>query len=92
MGRLFFQGGHPETGDELWMSDGESASLVQDVAPGQLSSSPTGMIEFNGRLYFAATEPSSVSFPPSELYSYDLAAVVRGDAVNATREPGTGRD
>jgi ELWxxDGT repeat protein len=61
-GNLFFSIWVPETGAELWTSDGSpgGAHLVFDLIPGQqdgwpLSSDPKDFIELNGKVYFSAT-------------------------------------
>ena len=55
-GRLFFTAYQPETGSELWTSDGteEGTVLVDDVEPGQGSSNPRGLIHADGVVFFAA--------------------------------------
>ncbi len=66
---VFFTGFAPGSGVELWKSDGTAAGtvLVKDIFPGMTynpddrtlspnSSSPSDFVEFNGELYFAATE------------------------------------
>ena len=70
-GTLFFVGNDGATGGELWKSDGTTTgtTLVKDIYPGTTSytydkhkytvlnsSSPTGLIGFNGMLYFAAND------------------------------------
>jgi len=39
-------------GRELWRSDGQSTTLVKDIAPGQLGSNPENFTAFNGTLFF----------------------------------------
>src|SRR5262249_16857611 len=45
-------------GWELWKTDGtaDGTALVTDIRPGELSSNPTNLIEFNGLLYFTADD------------------------------------
>jgi ELWxxDGT repeat protein len=49
------------TNIELWKSDGTNAgtSLVKDIYPGTTGSYPSGFIEFNNELYFAATDATN---------------------------------
>lgn len=52
-------GGWPTpTNFELWKSDGTSAGtvLVKDIARGSSNSNPEGLINFNGTLYFRASD------------------------------------
>jgi ELWxxDGT repeat protein len=55
---LFFRAWDPEHGFELWKTDGTPAGtqLVEDIAPGPLSSDPRGLLAAAGRLFFAATD------------------------------------
>lgn len=60
-GTLFFTANNGVNGVELWKSDGTSAGtvMVKDInatgTSGVNSSTPTSLINFNGTLYFAAT-------------------------------------
>ena len=59
-GTVYFQASARGLGVELWKSDGTTAGtqLVKDIVPGLDSGSyPTGLTNFNGTLYFAATDP-----------------------------------
>ena len=55
-GTLFFSAFHPDTGSELWKSDGTAAGtvLVKDIRPGPASSGPTRLVDLNGILLFTA--------------------------------------
>ena len=55
---LFFTAEH-ETGRELWLLEDMSNEprLVKDINPGEFSSFPFGLHEFNGELYFGAFDP-----------------------------------
>jgi len=59
----------PETGTELWLTDGTPAGtvLVKDINPGTASSSPAQLAFINGALYFSATDGSN----GTELWSSD---------------------
>jgi ELWxxDGT repeat protein len=52
--RVFFVVTTPETGRELWSTDGNGASLVADIAPGGESSSPSDLLVFGNQLFFTA--------------------------------------
>src|SRR5262245_59392970 len=54
----FFLAGTPQTGRELWKSDGTEAGtvLVKDIGPGSQGSEPNGLVEVNGTLFFRASD------------------------------------
>src|SRR5262245_40287404 len=54
----FFVAGTPETGQELWKSDGTEAGtvLVKDIAPGPAWSSPVFLYDANGTLFLQAND------------------------------------
>jgi ELWxxDGT repeat protein len=56
--KLYFNGFVPQYGDELWVSDGTPSGtlLLKDIKPGELPSYPESFIEFNGSLYFTASD------------------------------------
>src|SRR5829696_4418542 len=53
-GRLIFPAQVPDTGTELWQSDGtpQGTVLLKDINPGPPSSVPAELTVFNGRAYF----------------------------------------
>jgi ELWxxDGT repeat protein len=55
---VYFSGGEPATGVELWRTDGTTAGtlLVKDIQPGPGSSGPTYPVAWRGRLYFTAND------------------------------------
>src|SRR4051794_12367562 len=53
-GTLFFSATSPNSGEELWKSDGKTAALVKDIYAGTGSSSPQTLTNVNGTLYFTA--------------------------------------
>src|SRR6476661_4225958 len=55
-GLVFFVADDGIHGKELWASDGTpfGSYLVRDICPGACSSSPTSLLESQGRLYFIA--------------------------------------
>lgn len=57
-GTLFFVAQDAQDDTELWMSNGTVAGTrrVADIAPGDLSSNPSGLTASNGSLYFAADD------------------------------------
>jgi ELWxxDGT repeat protein len=58
-GRLYFRAWDPDHGFELWRTDGTAAGtvLVRDIAPGDTSSDPQGLVAAGGRLWFSALDP-----------------------------------
>jgi ELWxxDGT repeat protein len=52
--------GHLNHGQELWKSDGtaDGTMLVKDILAGGDGSNPHSLIDFNGELYFAASDSS----------------------------------
>ena len=87
-GRLWFAAYTPETGYELWQSDGTAAGTqpVADIAPGPSSSAPEKMRVAGGRLYFTADDGVhgrewwTLALPPS-LEVLDLSAA-EGDVAS----------
>jgi ELWxxDGT repeat protein len=65
--QLYFQAYHPESGFELWKTDGTNTSIVADLVPGPDSSYPEYLKVFNGALYFRGTDPLA----GSELLKFD---------------------
>jgi ELWxxDGT repeat protein len=57
-GRLYFAAFRPETGTELWTSEGtaETTHLVADLRPGLRGSSPQNLRAVAGKLVFAADD------------------------------------
>jgi len=62
-GLLFFAAAEPDTGSELWRSDGttEGTRLVADVLPGPDSGDPYLLTNWNGRVAFIAREANYVT-------------------------------
>jgi ELWxxDGT repeat protein len=60
--KLYFSANDGKNGRELYVSDGtaDGTQLVADISPGEnsygygYSSEPSGLVEFNGKLYFSA--------------------------------------
>jgi ELWxxDGT repeat protein len=57
---LFFTADHPDTGRELWQSDGTEAgtALVSDIVAGAGTSSPASLTRVGGTLFFTARHPT----------------------------------
>src|SRR4051812_11475889 len=53
---LYFSATTPDTGAELWKSDGTTTALVKDIAAGAGSSSPQNLTNVNGTLFFTADD------------------------------------
>ncbi len=70
-GRFVFQYFHPETGRELWITDGTSAGTVQfaDISPGASSSDPSIVQVGQSLLTLAATE----TYGARELFAADYS-------------------
>ena len=55
--RVFFSAITVAHGRELWSSDGTAAGTrLVDIRPGALSSGPTGLVAFQGKLFFFAND------------------------------------
>ena len=72
-GTLFFSAFQPDTGSELWKSDGTEAGtvLVKDISPGPLNSSLTGLINVGGTIFFNAIQRNALYHPESNT-GYEL--------------------
>jgi ELWxxDGT repeat protein len=59
-GRVYFSAHTPETGRELWVTDGtpEGTRLVADIAPGGADSNPYGHVAFEQQIFFRAYHPA----------------------------------
>lgn len=57
-GLIYFAASTPDTGVELWKSDGTSAgaALVKDIRPGPTSSSPIQFVIYDNRVYFLVAD------------------------------------
>lgn len=53
---LYFVANDPVSGLELWKTDGTDANVVKDISSGSPDSLPTGLVNFNGTLAFAASD------------------------------------
>src|SRR5262249_50722368 len=55
--RVFFAASTPETGNELWMTDGTpEGTVVFDLIPGPAGSFPMGLTAVGGTLFFTARD------------------------------------
>ncbi len=59
-GKIYFNAFHPDTGVELWSSDGseKGTQLVEDLYPGAKGSAPYGFTVWKGELYMMADHPA----------------------------------
>ncbi|HIK05310.1 MAG TPA: pre-peptidase C-terminal domain-containing protein [Trichormus sp. M33_DOE_039] len=53
---LYFVANNPTSGLELWRTDGTTTNMVKDISSGSPDSLPTGLVNFNGELAFAASD------------------------------------
>ncbi|MDQ6523843.1 Ig-like domain repeat protein [Nocardioides sp. LHD-245] len=62
-GRVYFSARHPDTGTELWTTDGTEAGthLIQDLLPGPGNGQPHDLVWVGGRLYFEAADSATTS-------------------------------
>ncbi|AUS99311.1 pre-peptidase [Nostoc sp. CENA543] len=56
---LYFVANNPGSGLELWRTDGTTTNMVKDISSGSSDSLPTGLVNFNGTLAFAASDGTS---------------------------------
>lgn len=87
---VLFVLGRPDTGSELWCSDGSTAGtvLLADINPGAPSSSPSNLVAAAGRVFFIADDGSG----GRELWRSDgtpsgTARVIDLDPGKASSEP-----
>ncbi|MCY1073852.1 HYR domain-containing protein [Archangium lansingense] len=59
LGLAFFMGTEASSGQELWVTDGTAAGTrqVEDLVPGEGSSTPSNLVYLGGKLVFAAMDP-----------------------------------
>jgi ELWxxDGT repeat protein len=55
-GTLYFIGGDPGLGYEVFKESGGQTQIVRDIRRGRNSSDPRSLTEFNGELFFAASD------------------------------------
>ncbi|WP_158502263.1 ELWxxDGT repeat protein [Vitiosangium sp. GDMCC 1.1324] len=65
LGLAFFQGADAASGQELWVTDGTAAGTrrMEDLVPGEGSSTPTNLVRLGEKLVFAATDLLSGNEP-----------------------------
>lgn len=55
-GAFYFKANDGTNGLELWMHNGNTASLIQDLSPGNTHGNPQDLTIYNGELYFGAND------------------------------------
>ena len=65
-GVLFAGNGGAATGLELYASDGNTVTLVKDIAPGTSSSVPRGLVAFDNKVWFSANDGSGTKLWTSD--------------------------
>lgn len=78
--RLFFAANDGVSGVELWMHDGATTTLVMDIRPGSLSSSPQQFASLGGLVCFVASSEAWVT----DGSSTGTFALAPGNIVNFT--------
>lgn len=63
--KLYFNAYTQGSGNELWVHDGTTTTMVADINPGTSGSDPRDFVVYDGKLCFAATHAST----GTELYS-----------------------
>lgn len=78
---LYFTAEHPASGRELWVYDGDRATLLADLVPGETGSNPHDLTVVGDALFFATGDP--LRSEPAKLWKYDGAQVeLVADAYN----------
>ena len=54
--RVFFRADHPDTGRELYVTDGRTVHLVADLWPGSNPSNPHGLLSWESGVFFSASD------------------------------------
>ncbi len=67
---IYFAAATPETGSELWRTDGtkEGTKMLFDLYPGPVSSNPTAAIEVGTEIYFCATSSNELG---QQIWKFD---------------------
>jgi ELWxxDGT repeat protein len=95
-GTLFFSADDGTNGEELWMSDGTTATMVEDavagggIFPGVVGSTPYGFTNVNGTLYFGATDDTNGTELWRSVAPYTTATLVEDAVAGGGISPGTG--
>src|SRR5262249_32169391 len=70
--RVFFAASTPETGNELWVSDGTlEGTVVLDIIPGPAGSVPRSLVNVGGTLFFTARDLTDGATHGRELWKSD---------------------
>jgi RHS repeat-associated protein len=83
-GKSYFAATNPQSGTELWVTDGTAAGtrLAANIADGAASSTPWYLTKFGDKVIFNASGPNSATGLPTgtEVWIYDPAAGTDGQA------------
>ncbi|MED6338834.1 MAG: hypothetical protein VYC12_07380, partial [Candidatus Thermoplasmatota archaeon] len=71
---LYFEANDGTNGNELWMYDGTSASMVADIRPGSSTSNsdPSHFMVFKNDLYFTAKTEGDLG----SLFKYSIESTI----------------
>ncbi len=86
-GELYFTAYTPTTGLEVWVTNGASARILDDIVVGPDDAEPCSFREFDGELYFGAKTPSGPELWKTDGSTTTLVGRLSGNPNNAPPRP-----